>query len=334
MKIYLTIALTLLFMASECVFVEEDVKRMGKYEIIKFDVDDDINPNLNDQNWKVPSAFSFSFSAFGNKYDLSLTINHGIIGNNISDHEGRRGGRGYLSELRESCHYHVKFSDSNNGEKGFGGLSICPGDGLRGRLIGYNDTLIIGPAKRYLNIDDEPNYYHKICDKHLMYRMSDYNDDNYNIMKSDFTSVIKEKDRRKLLSNDNQVGLYVICDVSMYESYYSIYGDNSWESQILSDAANYINDVSSNYENAEWGRIGNIKIVFVQFDVLKSFNGNFASLNPGASDSNVVNGADYLNKISTWSAMNINYDSIDHLQLWTKYSFTPQSTGMGLFILF
>ena len=118
----------------------------------------------------------------------------------------------------------------------------------------------------------------------------------------------------------------------MYDYYQNTYG-SSWESQMFSDATDYVNDVSSEYYNTNWGTsIGTIKVLFSKFDGLASFSGDFASLVPTFTGTNTIDGNGYLDLAVTWSTNYINYNEIDNLQLWTKYSFSSGSAGLGMLI--
>ena len=75
--------------------------------------------------------------------------------------------------MKHSCHYQIDNTyTSTHGHSVSGAISICDRRGVRGNIIAFDDTLIISPCDYYLNFNIKK---HDINDKHLVYRMSDFN---------------------------------------------------------------------------------------------------------------------------------------------------------------
>ena len=247
--------------------------------------------------------------------------------------------------------------------------TVCLTIGVRGFINTGDDTIVITPAKRLLDLeyDSNPNKHHEIWHKHLIYKMSQFDnkgyddaiemqqlrlrtsnykririnhDDNHNRgynyhgniygvydkkdplglnkmnhddenpnindivkqskkMKENFKKSTKHN-RKLLLENSNYCEFLAIVDPWWYETYYNNYGENYFDN-LLSQLSDIVNGMSSLFYQTDWGdSVGTIEVEFVAILVIRSFTGDYASLQPSESDGK-TSSDNYLSKLVTWS---------------------------------
>lgn len=139
---------------------------IGRYELIDLSFDKEANV--------------LSFTAFENNYSMLLTVNENIIFGNMKHHingeeiAGTVHENNYITGLQESCHHHInqeqikarnyiiitRNGDNNNHNNNnndnnkddeiiSGAISMCNRRGVRGQIHGFDDTIIIHPAKYF-----------------------------------------------------------------------------------------------------------------------------------------------------------------------------------------
>eukprot|EP01084_Bolivina_argentea_P105299 188523_1 len=156
-------------------------ERLSYHEIITFKhnqfhkIDDHDKP-------LYPMNGRLEFNAFGNHYSLLIRKNVELFSDKFKTELHRFNkstqilDKYIISTEIPQCYYTAEMEALDLWSKG-GVFSACVGQGIRGWIHAYNETIIIRPAKHLMDITFKGK--HKISDKHIVYKYNDLDRSDY-----------------------------------------------------------------------------------------------------------------------------------------------------------
>ena len=307
---------------------DAEFARIKRYELIYF----------NDTQL-IESNNLFEFDVFGQHYKIKLirnddmhviNIRHPSINSTkLHQHFSKR-------RLAQSCHYFGKVINTKQPSKTQVSLSFCDNAGIRGRIVAFDDIIIITPSAYFLDKKKDSKYSHKLDDEHLIYKVSDFDMDDIigkdgiiNLHHNQYAISKQQKTKRRTLYNGGSQTLEFLAVVGpdrtqAFQSYYP----SSWYTALYDDCANLINTLSTGYSATEWGTdVGPIAIKFVELEIIPSFTGIYTSLTPTYTTSISIDGPAYLRQFSSWLSQYKTSSTFDNAQLLSNIRFADGYTG-------
>jgi len=233
-----------------------------------------------------------SFDAFGEHYEIELWRNRAVVPSAVAhtnvDPELHPSGS-------DSCHYHGRVVNAAPSAS-LVALSMCAGRGIRGRIVAFNETLIVGPSAYYLDLATDALGAHSVTDELLLYRESDFDrpqivwdDDAATLSKLnpdpfDERERIESSGRRRLYSASSPATtkLAMMIGPVRVANFQSQYG-SSWYDQLFAETADMVNLITAWYEETNWGSmggVGSLRVVLAEVFVIYEFSGAMRSMLP------------------------------------------------------
>jgi len=129
---------------------------------------------------------------------------------------------------------------------------------------------------------------------------------------------------RRLADEQLQCELYIVADPSLADEFKRYWAAEEWYAELAQWMFDIINSVSEEYEyfGTQWPTaMGAIEVRMVRLEVIESWSGIYASLQPRDWDSDVIDGGAYLGQLGRWVEAH-DRDAYDAIHLLTRRDMT------------
>jgi len=243
---------------------------------------------------QVDETARLSFDAFGEHYEVELRRNNAVIPSSVAHTNVHPA---LHPTAADSCHYHGRVLNAPT--ESLVALSLCPGRGIRGHIIAFNETLIVRPSAYYLDLAMDALAAHSLTDELLLYRESDYDrplvlDDEAAAAKP-FPDPFDEREqmemhmessgRRRLAYSSRSPAvtkLALMIGPVRVANFKADYG-SAWYSQLFLETADMVNMITAWYEDTNWGSMGgrgSLRVVLAEIFVIYEFEDVYRSMLP------------------------------------------------------
>eukprot|EP01084_Bolivina_argentea_P293278 504368_1 len=245
----------------------------------------------------------------------------------------------------KSCHYTGQILNSNEtSDFAHAAVALCDNRGFRARITAFGETIVIKPARYYLDLQFDSTQHHQFSDEHLVFKLSDLKNDKKCSSQDAPTNMIGDitSNRRRLARINNglqSVELALLIGPYRVDAYRSMY-PSLWFDQIMKDHRDMVNEVSSIYYSAKWDYVvGTIKIRFVEIEFVESnFDGIYRELRPNVVDSKCydratceVSNDDVLNRVKKWMRKKTtHFDNLQFIHNMDMGKWAGQASNPGM----